>query len=103
MPRAKACGIIHCVNRNTGSEKGRFPIASCVTVLPSFIEQGDKDNEKTAAAEYVIATATGGIEGMPTFDDNAPGNEGWHIVKVMENGVESLKVFWRLGMTLIIR
>ncbi len=44
-----------------------------------------------------------GIEGMPAFDDNAPGNEGWHIVKVMENGVESLKVFWRLGMTLIIR
>jgi len=54
-------------------------------------------------AEYVIATATGGIEGMPAFDDNAPGNKGWHLVKVTENGVESLKFFWALGTMLIVR
>ena len=53
--------------------------------------------------EHTLATATGGIEGMPVFDGNAPGNKGWHLVKVTENDLESLKFFWRLGTTVVIR
>ena len=53
--------------------------------------------------EHTLATATGGIEGMPAFDGNAPGNKGWHLVKETVNGVESLKLFWRLGTTIVIR
>ena len=53
--------------------------------------------------EHTLATATDGIEGMPTFDSNAPGNNGWHLVKVTENGVETLKLFWQLGTTVVIR
>ena len=40
--------------------------------------------------------------GLPAFDDNAPGNKGWHIVKETVNGVESLKLFWQLGLTITI-
>ena len=54
-------------------------------------------------AEHTLATATDGIEGMPAFDSNAPGNKGWHIVKVTENGVGALKLFWQLGTTVVIR
>ena len=53
--------------------------------------------------EHTLATATGGIEGMPMFDSNAHGNKGWHLVKVTENGVETLKLFWQLGTTVVIR
>ena len=53
--------------------------------------------------EHTLASATGGIEGMPAFDSNAPGNKGWHLVKVTENGVETLKLFWQLGTTVVIR
>jgi len=53
--------------------------------------------------EHTLATATGGIEGMPVFDGNAPGNKGWHLVKMTENGVETLKLFWQLGTTVVIR
>ena len=53
-------------------------------------------------AEHTLATATGGIEGMPVFDGNAPGNKGWHLVKETVNGVESLKLFWQLGMAITI-
>jgi hypothetical protein len=51
---------------------------------------------------HTLATATGGIEGMPAFDENAPGNKGWHLVKETVNGVESLKFFWQLGLTITI-
>ena len=54
-------------------------------------------------AEHTLATATGGIEGMPAFDDNAPGNKGWRLVTVTENGVGTLKLFWQLGTTVVIR
>ena len=47
--------------------------------------------------EHTLAMATGGIDGMPAFDSNAPGNKGWHLVKVTENDVEKLKLFWQLG------
>ena len=53
--------------------------------------------------EHTLATATGGIEGAPVFDGNAPGNKGWHLVKVTETGVETLKLFWQLGTTVVIR
>ena len=53
--------------------------------------------------EHTLATATGGIEGMPAFDSNAPGNKGWHLVKATENGAETLKLFWQLGTTVVIR
>lgn len=53
--------------------------------------------------EHTLATATGGIDGMPAFDDKAHGSKGWHLVKESVNGVESLKFFWRLGMTVVIR
>jgi hypothetical protein len=53
--------------------------------------------------EHTLATATGGIEGMPAFDSNANGSKGWHLVKETVNGVESLKFFWRLGTTVVIR
>ena len=53
--------------------------------------------------EHMLATATGGIEGMPAFDSNALGNNGWHLVKETVNGVESVKLFWRLGTTVVIR
>jgi hypothetical protein len=52
--------------------------------------------------EHTLATATGGIEGMPAFNSNAPGNKGWHLVKETVNGEESLKLFWQLGMTITI-
>ena len=51
--------------------------------------------------EYTLATATGGIEGLPEFNEDA--NKGWHLVKTAENGVESLKLFWKLGMVVIFR
>ena len=51
--------------------------------------------------EHTLATATGGIEGMPEFDSNV--NKGWHLVKTIENGVETLKLFWELGMIFTIR
>ena len=51
--------------------------------------------------EHTLATATGGIEGMPAFDENA--NKGWHAVKATANGAESLKLFWQLGTMFIIR
>ena len=53
--------------------------------------------------EHTLATATGGIDGVPAFDDKARGNKGWHLVKESVNGVESLKFFWRLGTTVVIR
>ena len=53
--------------------------------------------------EHTLAMATGGIDGMPAFDSNAPGNKGWHLVKVTENDVEKLKLFWQLGTTVVIR
>lgn len=53
--------------------------------------------------EYTLATATGGIDGMPAFDDMARGNKGWHLVKESVNGVESLKFFWQSGMAIVIR
>ena len=52
--------------------------------------------------EHTLATATGGIEGMPAFDDKAPGNKGWHLVKATVNGVDSLKFFWQRGMMISI-
>ena len=52
--------------------------------------------------EHTLAAATDGIEGMPAFDDDAPGNKGWHLVKETVNGVESLKLFWQRGMTISI-
>ena len=53
--------------------------------------------------EHTLATATGGIDGMPAFDDKAHGSKGWRLVKEAVNGVESLKFFWRLGTTVVIR
>ena len=53
--------------------------------------------------EHTLATATGGIDGMPAFDGKARGNKGWHLVKASADGVESLKFFWRLGTTIVIR
>ena len=53
--------------------------------------------------EHTLATATGGIEGMPAFDSNVNGNKGWHLVTKTENGVESLKFFWQLGTLFSIR
>ena len=47
--------------------------------------------------EHTLATATRGIDGIPTFDTRARGNKGWHLVKTTVNGVDSLKFFWRLG------
>ena len=52
---------------------------------------------------HTLAMATGGIDGMPAFDGKASGNKGWHLVKESGNGVESLKLFWRLGTTIVIR
>ena len=54
-------------------------------------------------AEHTLATATDGIEGLPAFDSNAPGKKGWHLVKETVNGVESLKLFWKLGTMFTIR
>ena len=39
---------------------------------------------------------------LPAFDENAPGNKGWHLVKETVDGVESLKLFWQLGMAITI-
>lgn len=50
--------------------------------------------------EYTLDTATGGIDGLPEFDEDA--NKGWHLVKTTENGVESLKFFWKLGMKIVV-
>lgn len=50
---------------------------------------------------HTLATATGGIEGMPEFDEDA--NRGWHLVKTDENGMESLTLFWQSGMSITIR
>ena len=30
---------------------------------------------------------------LPAFDENAPGNKGWHLVKETVDGVESLMPF----------
>ena len=61
------------------------------------------DLEVLAHGEYTLATATGGIDGMPAFDDRARGNKGWHLVNESVNGVESLKFYWQSGMAIIIR
>ena len=53
--------------------------------------------------EHTLVMATGGIEGMPAFDGKSCGNKGWHLAKETVNGVESLKFFWRLGTTIVIR
>lgn len=50
--------------------------------------------------EYTLATAAGGIDGVPAFDTAA--NRGWHLVKGTANGVDSLKLFWQPGMMIVI-
>ncbi|MCR5752658.1 MAG: hypothetical protein K6G91_11940, partial [Kiritimatiellae bacterium] len=50
--------------------------------------------------EYTLATAAGGIDGVPVFDTAA--NRGWHLVKETANGVDSLKLFWQPGMMIVI-
>ena len=52
---------------------------------------------------HTLATATDGIEGLPAFDGNAPGNKGWHLKKAAIDGVETLTFFWRLGTMFTIR
>jgi len=77
-----------------------------VVATPHFYAHHDEPDrfiERRAMAEERLRQAMGGIEGMPAFDGNAPGNKGWHLVKVTENGVGALKLFWQLGTTVVIR
>ena len=53
--------------------------------------------------DYVLVEATDGIEGMPAFGGSASGDRGWHLVKATVDGVETLTLGWRLGMTIIIK
>ena len=53
--------------------------------------------------DYVLVEATDGIEGMPAFGGSAPGGRGWHLGKATVDGVETLTLGWRLGMTIIIK
>ena len=53
--------------------------------------------------DYALIEATDGIEGMPAFGGSAPGGRGWHLGKTTVDGVETLTLGWRLGMTIIIK
>ena len=53
--------------------------------------------------DYVLVEATDGIEGMPALGGSASGDRGWHLGKATVDGVETLTLGWRLGMTIIIK
>jgi hypothetical protein len=53
--------------------------------------------------DHALIRATGGIEGMPAFDNEASENKGWVLGKETIDGVETLTLTRNIGLMLLFK
>ncbi len=61
------------------------------------------DISKLVRGDYALVRATGGIEGIPAFDNGASENKGWSLAKETIDGVETLTFTKHPGLVLLLK
>ena len=61
------------------------------------------DISKLMRGDHAFIRATGGIEGMPAFDNTASENKGWVLGKETIDGIETLTLTRHTGFTVIVK